>query len=97
MFVSLLLAMTLAQDPSPRPVVVSPTSPVSATNPGSLPDRVQPGERRICRSESVVGSNRRQRVCMTQAQRDQRREESRDYRNRMDTLTSEPLPEPSGG
>lgn len=92
------LALALLQEPSqPRVVEVTPNATGAVTAPGSLPDPVQPGDRLVCRTESVVGSNRRRRVCMTQEQRQAMREQSRDLRERMDGLPAEPRPMGSGG
>lgn len=90
-------AALLQQPPAPRVVQVTPNSSAAVNAPGSLPDAVRPGDRLICRTESVVGSNRRQRVCMTEAQRTAMREQSRDIRERLDTQTAPPLPSASGG
>ena len=91
------LALALLQEPSkPRVVEVTPNATAAVTAPGSLPDPTQPGDRLVCRTESVVGSNRRRRVCMTQAQRQAMREQSRNLRERMDSLPVEPSPASSG-
>jgi hypothetical protein len=95
--VAFLAAALLQQAPAPRVVQVTPNSSVAVTAPGALPDAVRPGDRLICRTESVVGSNRRQRVCMTEAQRTAVREQSRDMRERLDNQTAPPLPTASGG
>ena len=82
----LALAATLlgGQAATPRVVEISPTTPSSAVNPGTLAERPREGDRLICRSESVLGSNRRQRVCMSAQQRDRIRQESQDFRRNMD-------------
>jgi hypothetical protein len=90
-------AALLQQAPAPRVVQVTPNSSATVNSPGSLPDAVRPGDRLICRTESVVGSNRRQRVCMTEAQRSAMREQSRDMREQLDRQAAPPMPGPSGG
>lgn len=85
----LALALALQQTTTPpasppRVVQIAPGAPGAAAAPGTLPEPTRVGERLICRSEPVLGSNRRERVCMTAEQRDQRRQNSLDYRNGMD-------------
>lgn len=41
-----------------------------------------PGDRMVCRREHVMGSNRPQRICMTERQRAQQSETARDQLNR---------------
>lgn len=94
-FAALILIQSTGGDN--RTVTVSSSTPVTALAPGSLPEQPREGERLICRTESVVGSNRRKRICMTAAQRDAMREQSRDLREGMDRLAAPPLPTPSGG
>lgn len=95
--VAVFAAALLQQNPNERVVEVTPNRSAAVNAPGMLPDPVQPGDRLICRTESVVGSNRRQRVCMTQAQRNAMRDQSRDMRERMDTLTAPPLKNSANG
>ncbi|MET4684562.1 hypothetical protein [Brevundimonas faecalis] len=90
-------ALLAGQDATPREVEVSAVAPASANNPGALPNQPQPGERLICRTEPVLGSNRRQRVCMTAEQRARLREESREYRNAMDQPYNPDAGAPKGG
>lgn len=90
-------AALLQQSPAPRVVQITPNASATAITPGALPDAVRSGDRLICRTESVVGSNRRQRICMTQAQRDAMRDQSRDVRERMDSVTVAPPSISSGG
>ena len=89
--------LLVAFQDAPRVVEVAPAAPVSANAPGSLPSNPQAGERLICRSEVVLGSNRRQRVCMTAEQRARLREESRDFRNAMDQPYNPDVAAPKGG
>lgn len=97
-FVVMLAALSQTSEaPAPRVVTVTPNSSSSIAVPGALPDPARPGDRLICRTESVVGSNRRRRVCMTEAQRNAIREQSRDLRDNMNLVPAEPLPSPSGG
>lgn len=91
------LVQTVSPEGNARVVTVTPNSGAAAAAPGALPDPVRPGDRLICRTESVVGSNRRRRVCMTQAQRDAQRDQSRDLRDGLNRLPAEPLPGSSGG
>lgn len=95
MFFAALLLVAFQE--SPRVVEIAPAMPVSANAPGSLPSNPQAGERLICRSEPVLGSNRRQRVCMTAEQRTRLREESRDFRNAMDQPYNPDAAAPKGG
>lgn len=81
---ALTAALLAGQTAAPRVVEISPVTPASASNPGALAERPREGERLICRTESVVGSNRRQRVCMSAEQRERIRQESQDYRRNMD-------------
>ena len=97
-----LLFAALVQDPTPAPptpriVTVAPNTTTATVAPGALPDAVREGDRLICRTESVVGTNRRQRVCMTAAQRQAQREQSRDLLDGMNRLPADPLPTASGG
>lgn len=72
----------------------SQTPPAVATVPTVLPPVVvvepprDPEERIVCRTESVVGSNRRQRVCMTLAEREERRVASQSQQQRLDRLAN---------
>lgn len=63
MFSALLAALTLAMSPvqqaqSPEPATRLPTVDSTATA-----REVEPETRRVCRFETVTGSNRRTRVC----------------------------------
>lgn len=85
--IALILALTLQVNnggAQPRPVEIAPTTPVSAAAPGALPEPLSPGDRLICRSEPVLGTNRRQRVCMTAAQRERLRHDSQQFRESLD-------------
>lgn len=96
--IALTLALMLQQAPvTPRPVQIAPGAPSSASAPGSLPEHVRPGDRLICRSEPVIGSNRRQRVCMTTAQREARRQNSLEFRDSMDRPYNPDLAVTNGG
>ncbi|WP_312688660.1 hypothetical protein [Brevundimonas nasdae] len=95
----LAFALVLQQasvTPSPRTVEIAPGAPSSAAIPGSVSEQVRPGDRLICRTEPVLGSNRRERICMTAAQRERMRENSRDFREGMDRQTNPNLTS-SGG
>ena len=95
-----LFLLTLAiQTPqaAPQVVTVAPNTTTSATAPGALPQPMREGERLICRTESVLGSNRRQRVCMTAEQRQQAREQSRELRERLDRPFNPAAAESNGG
>lgn len=83
--------------PQPRQVEISPGAPASAASPGTLPDPVAPGDRLICRSEPVLGSNRRQRVCMTAEQRDKLRHDSQQLRDSLDSPYNENIGNRNGG
>ncbi|KAK0351134.1 hypothetical protein LTR94_026199, partial [Friedmanniomyces endolithicus] len=52
----------------------------SAPEPAAAP--AAPTERVVCRRERVVGSNRPQRICMTQGQRERQSDESRQMMDR---------------
>jgi hypothetical protein len=80
---ALTAALLAGQTATPRVVEISPVTPSSAANPGALAERPREGERLVCRTESVVGSNRRQRVCMSAEQRDRIRQESQDFQKSM--------------
>ncbi len=54
-------------------------------------------QRLVCRTESVVGSNRRRRVCLTAAERDAMRNHSREIRENMDRQYNEGAAGASGG
>jgi hypothetical protein len=82
LFVAVLAsAQTTPQAPAtpattPPPTTVSPAAPTSRTP-----------EPLICRTQAVVGSNRRQRVCMTVAERDERRQSGASVRERLERNT----------
>lgn len=86
MLLLLLLSVGL-QTPSsePRTVTISPAAPSAAMAPGSLRQTFHEGDRLICRTQSVVGSNRRQRVCMTAAQRAELQAQSKLFRDGMNS------------
>ena len=97
---ALLFALMLSQAssaPSPKTVEIVPGSPPSAAAPGSLPEEVREGDRLICRTEPVLGSNRRQRVCMTAAQRQRLRDESSQFRDSLDRQYNSSVGEQNGG
>lgn len=97
---ALLFAVMLLQAQpmrSPQTVEIAPGSPPSAAAPGSLPEEVREGDRLICRSEPVLGSNRRQRVCMTAAQRQRLRDESSQFRDSLDRQYNPAVGEQKGG
>lgn len=78
---AILFSAVLFQEPQTSaapPPATAATATAEAQTPTEGPDRV------VCRSQSVVGSNRRQRICMTARERDRQRDESREYRERMD-------------
>jgi hypothetical protein len=74
-----LLAPLPQQTPPPAPATALPA--VAAT---VQTQAEADGDRLVCRTESVVGSNRRRRVCMTVRERDERRETSNSMRDRLD-------------
>lgn len=81
----------------PRVVEMAPAAPATAMVPGTLPNRPKDGEQLICRTESVVGSNRRQRVCMSAAQRDALRAQSTNLREGLDQMLTPRMEAPTGG
>jgi len=71
------LALSVQQAPQTPPAEASaPVAPVAAAA-ETPPPAEDPEERIVCRREHVVGSNRRQQVCMTVRQRSELRDESR--------------------
>ncbi|TFW14348.1 hypothetical protein EGY25_03890 [Brevundimonas intermedia] len=74
MMSALAAALTLfsMQDAPPQDVQAGERSPVE-----------QPSERRICRREHVVGSNRPKRICMTERQWRQVEDDSREQHQNM--------------
>lgn len=92
MFLTLALFAALTQQAEPRTVTISAVTPATALAPGSLPEQPREGERLICRTESVVGSNRRKRVCMTAEQRLVIREQSERFRSSINPNVGRPMP-----
>ncbi|MDZ4365122.1 hypothetical protein [Brevundimonas sp.] len=72
------LSGPLAQDPPATNVPELEVAPPPAATDDRDPERM------ICRTESVVGTNRRRRVCMTARERDERRESSSSARDRLE-------------
>lgn len=62
------------------------TAPAPPSAPRTEEDRV------ICKRERLVGSNRPQKVCMTQRERAQMRDRSRDMMDRSTREEARPLP-----
>ncbi|MDO9588993.1 MAG: hypothetical protein Q8R45_12125 [Brevundimonas sp.] len=77
---SLLFALALAgfQTPS-APSATVQAAPGDASTAAPVTD---PGDRMVCRREHVLGSNRRERVCMTARQRAQIEDRSREQLQR---------------
>lgn len=67
-FLIFALALSMQQAPQTPSVAASaaPETPAAAQAPAPAED---PGDRMVCRREHVLGSNRRERICMTQRQR----------------------------
>ncbi|HZW15461.1 MAG TPA: hypothetical protein VFF66_04310 [Brevundimonas sp.] len=75
LFFALALSVQQApQTPSAQPSTAAAPNTAAAQTEAPAED---PEERVVCRREHVVGSNRRQQVCMTVRQRAQLRDESR--------------------
>jgi hypothetical protein len=81
MLIALMFMVTMSQQAEPKTVTISNDTPATALNPGTLPERPREGDRLICRSETVIGSNRRKRICMTAEQRQMAREQSEQFRS----------------
>ncbi len=87
----LTLALTVLQTPvapqstpqSPAPSQPTQLAPVTVTG-TSTPESSEDDQRLVCRTQAVVGTNRRQRVCMTVAQRNEQRATSLSIRDRLD-------------
>ena len=92
MLLTLALLAALVQQSEPRTVTVSTATPTAALAPGSLPEQPREGDRLICRTESVVGTNRRKRVCMTAAQRLAAREQSEQFRSSINSNVGRSMP-----
>ncbi|MBW8303564.1 MAG: hypothetical protein K0M78_06415 [Brevundimonas sp.] len=76
-FLFFALALSVQQAPQTPPAPSSTLeSPAAATSQAPA-EAEDPDERLVCRREHVVGSNRRQQVCMTVRQRAQLRDDSR--------------------
>ena len=72
------LALSVQQAPQTPPVEArAPVAPAAAAAETPTPAEDDPEERIVCRREHVVGSNRRQQVCMSVRQRSELRDESR--------------------
>lgn len=78
-FVMLFAALLLLTVPE---IETAPAPP----SPRTVEDRV------ICKRERLVGSNRPQKVCMTQRERAQMRDRSRDMMDRSTREQPQPLP-----
>ena len=79
-----------AQDAAPQaPTGAAVQTPAPAAAPAEEPNE---RERMVCRRERVVGSNRPQRICMTQAQWDATRDQSRERFNEVTRGQPERLP-----
>lgn len=88
MFVSALILSAVLQASSPtasRPQTAADVAPVNVE--GQRERRDDPS-RLVCQSEPVVGTNRRRRICMTVAERDERRAASRAESGRLDRAVS---------
>ena len=93
---ALVTILMVGQEPQPRTVTISPTAPITALAPGALPEQPQENERLICRTESVVGSNRRRRICMSAQQRQAMREQSMQFRDGLESGRAGQAPRDSG-
>jgi hypothetical protein len=80
----LLFAFALSSFQTPPEPTAPPPPPASATPaaPGAEARATDPDDRVVCHREHVVGSNRRQRVCMTVRQRAQAQDQSQDEMRR---------------
>ena len=93
---SLLFALALSGFQTPAEQSAPPAPPSSeaqATAPAAAP-AAEPEDRIVCHREHVVGSNRRQRVCMTVSERARIRDQSQDELRRASpgTAAAESLP-----
>ncbi|MDP3800960.1 hypothetical protein [Brevundimonas sp.] len=77
---SLLFALALSVLLTPQTPPVS-TAPDAAA-PAAAAPATDPGDRVVCRREHVLGSNRRERICMTVRQRAQLEDQSRQQLDR---------------
>lgn len=88
---ALILALTVLQTPvapqsapqAPAPSEPTQLAPVTVTGRGT-PNASEDDQRLVCRTQAVVGTNRRQRVCMTVAQRNEQRAASLNIRDRLE-------------
>jgi len=94
------LALSVQQAPqTPTAQSSAPEAPNAAAAQTQAPAE-DPEERVVCRREHVVGSNRRQQICMTVRERAQLRDESRREAERSGRRNHQQIPEihtPSAG
>ena len=90
MLIALVIILAMGQQAEPKVVTLSNSTPTTALNPGALPEQPREGERLICRTETVIGSNRRRRICMTAAQRQAAREQSEQFRSSINANIGRP-------
>ncbi|MFN4297015.1 MAG: hypothetical protein ACK4FB_09240 [Brevundimonas sp.] len=90
MLTAALVSLTLAAfaQPAPSPDTANPRG----NSAEERSERQEDADRMICRREHVVGSNRPQRVCMTRAQWDAIRDQSRETLRETDRGAPQELP-----
>jgi hypothetical protein len=76
--IALVFAAALAAGPAGEPAAASP--PTAAAAPAAKPDKgAKPNKNGlVCKKEAVLGSRMPTRVCLTQAEWDQRKQDARD-------------------
>lgn len=82
---ALMLVLALSGTQQTQQAPSATVGEAATAAPGSAPARSDPLDRRVCRDETVVGSRFGSRVCMTQRQWNQRRDESRAQAQRIGT------------
>lgn len=88
MFVSALVLSAVLQASSPSPSQSQTATEIAPVNVDRQRDQRDDSSRLVCQSEPVVGTNRRRRICMTVAERDERRAASRTESDRLDRAVS---------
>lgn len=79
----LVLALSGAQQTQQAPSATA--GEAAAATPAATPARPDPLDRTVCREETVVGSRFGSRICMTQREWNERRDESRRLAQRIGT------------
>lgn len=78
-----LLFLVLALSVQQAPQNSAPAAANASEAPAASQSTERPEDRLVCRRERLLGSNRPQRICMTQRQWDNARDTSRDQLDRM--------------